>query len=53
MVSPEDIMQKDPEVRKRLQPSLPKPCPTCNRGMVRSRDGRDLCVGCGYLQPHA
>jgi hypothetical protein len=30
-----------------------KPCPTCGSITVRSRDGRDMCVICGYLQTHA
>jgi hypothetical protein len=30
-----------------------RPCPECGSITVRSRDGRDLCVICGYLQTHA
>jgi hypothetical protein len=25
------------------------PCPVCGSTTVRARDGRDLCVVCGYL----
>jgi hypothetical protein len=30
-----------------------RPCPICGSRTVRSRDGRDLCLICGYLQAHA
>lgn len=30
-----------------------RPCPSCGSRTVRSRDGRDLCLICGYLQAHA
>ncbi len=30
-----------------------RPCPICGSRTVRSRDGRDLCLICGYLQTHA
>jgi hypothetical protein len=32
---------------------LHQPCPGCGSRMVRSRDLRDLCVVCGYLQAQA
>ena len=41
------------EPRQVLRRSSCKPCPTCGSMTVRSRDGRDLCVICGYLQAHA
>ena len=33
--------------------SLNSPCPGCGSRTVRSRDGRDMCLICGYLQTHA
>ncbi len=33
--------------------SSPKLCPACGSITVRARDGRDMCVVCGYLQTHA
>jgi hypothetical protein len=32
---------------------LHQPCPGCGSRMVRSRDLRDMCVVCGYLQTQA
>ena len=29
------------------------PCPDCGSRMIRSRDLREMCVVCGYLQTHA
>lgn len=34
---------------RRLHP----PCPDCGSRMIRSRDLRDMCVVCGYLQTQA
>jgi ribosomal protein S27AE len=28
------------------------PCPECGSMTVRSRDRRDMCLICGYLQSH-
>jgi hypothetical protein len=41
------------EPRQVARRSSYKPCPTCGSMTVRSRDGRDMCVVCGYLQAHA
>jgi hypothetical protein len=42
-----------PETQSIARRSLQRPCPECGSMTVRSRDGRDLCVICGYLQTHA
>jgi predicted RNA-binding Zn-ribbon protein involved in translation (DUF1610 family) len=41
------------EPRQIARRSSHKPCPDCGSMTVRSRDGRDMCVICGYLQTHA
>jgi hypothetical protein len=38
-----------PEPRR----SLHNPCPHCGSMTVRSRDRRDMCLICGYLQSHS
>jgi hypothetical protein len=30
-----------------------RPCPDCGSRLIRSRDLREMCVVCGYLQTHA
>jgi hypothetical protein len=39
-----------PEPCPAVRRSSPNPCPTCGSRTVRSRDGRDMCLICGYLQ---
>jgi hypothetical protein len=42
-----------PETQPLARRSSERPCPECASMTVRSRDGRDLCVICGYLQTHS
>ena len=35
------------------QRSASRQCPDCGIVTVRSRDRRDMCLICGYLQSHA
>jgi hypothetical protein len=42
------LLEPQPVVRR----SLHTPCPRCGSRTVRSRDGRDMCLICGYLQSH-
>jgi ribosomal protein S27AE len=42
-----------PEPRQVARRSSHRPCPNCGSITVRSRDGRDMCLICGYLQSHA
>jgi hypothetical protein len=37
-----------PETQPIVRRSSQRPCPECGSMTVRSRDGRDLCVICGY-----
>ncbi len=41
------------EIQAISRRSSERPCPECAAMTVRSRDGRDLCVVCGYLQTHS
>jgi hypothetical protein len=43
------IPEPCPVVRR----SCHNPCPACGSRTVRSRDGRDMCLICGYLQADA
>jgi ribosomal protein S27AE len=42
-----------PEPQQVVRRSSHSPCPDCGSITVRSRDRRDMCVICGYLQSHA
>ena len=66
MVSPQKDIPKDgtvssldaqrvslPEPHRVARRSLHKPCPICGSITVSARDGRDMCLICGYLQAHA
>jgi hypothetical protein len=50
-----DALRTSPFSGSRLavRPWLHPPCPGCGSGTVRSRDGRELCLICGYLQAQA
>ena len=39
-----------PEPQRVARRSSPTPCLHCGSITVRSRDGRDMCLICGYLQ---
>jgi hypothetical protein len=41
-----------PEPQQVVRRSSPTPCPHCGSMTVRSRDRRDMCLICGYLQSH-
>jgi hypothetical protein len=42
-----------PDQRQVAGRSSSRRCPDCGIGTVRSRDRRDMCLICGYLQSHA
>ena len=42
-----------PKREAAMRGCLSRPCPNCGSRMVRSRDLRDLCLVCGYLQSQA
>jgi hypothetical protein len=42
-----------PDQREVAGRSSSRQCPDCGIVTVRSRDRRDMCLICGYLQSHA
>jgi ribosomal protein S27AE len=53
--APPPVLEADrfTETRQGTRNHLHPPCPACGSRMVRSRDLRDLCLVCGYLQAQA
>ena len=47
-VKQSQFLEPQPVVRRLLHTS----CPHCGSITVRSRDGRNMCLICGYLQSH-
>jgi hypothetical protein len=41
-----------PEPQQGARRASHTPCPHCGSITVRSRDRRDMCLICGYLQSH-
>ncbi len=45
--------QSFPETQPASRRCSHTPCPSCGTRMVRSRDLRDMCLICGYMQSQA